>query len=179
MQVLLAFSKLIDFMNEKIGRALSWLVLIAVLISAVNAVIRKVFSSSSNAWLELQWYLFSAVFLLCAAYTLLKNEHIRIDIVSSRLRRSTRNWIDVGGHVIFLLPLCALMLYEAWPYFWLSFVSSEHSSNAGGLIRWPAKILIVIGFAMLLLQGISELIKRIAVIQGIIPDQRASSTGPH
>jgi TRAP-type mannitol/chloroaromatic compound transport system permease small subunit len=178
-QVLLAFSKLIDFVNERIGRALSWLVLIAVLISAINAVIRKVFSSSSNAWLELQWYLFSAVFLMCAAYTLLKNEHIRIDIVSSRLRRSTRNWIDVGGHVIFLLPLCALMLYEAWPYFWLSFVSSEHSSNAGGLIRWPAKILIVIGFAMLLAQGISELIKRIAVIQGVIPDQNASSPGPH
>lgn len=179
MQVLLAFSKLIDFVNEKIGRSLSWLVLIAVLISAVNAVIRKVFSNSSNAWLELQWYLFSAIFLMCAAYTLLKNEHIRIDIISSRLKRSTRNWIDVGGHVVFLLPMCALMLYEAWPYFWLSFINSEHSSNAGGLIRWPAKILIVIGFGMLLAQGISELIKRIAVIRGIIPDERASSSGPH
>ncbi|MGE0421434.1 MAG: TRAP transporter small permease subunit [Reyranellaceae bacterium] len=177
--MLLAFSKRIDFVNEKIGRSLSWLVLVAVLVSAVNAVIRKVFSNSSNAWLELQWYLFSAIFLMCAAYTLLKNEHIRIDIISSRLKRSTRNWIDVGGHVVFLLPMCALMLYEAWPYFWLSFVSSEHSSNAGGLIRWPAKILIVIGFGMLLAQGISELIKRIAVIQGIIPDERASSSGPH
>lgn len=176
---LLAFSKLVDFVNEKIGRALSWIVLAAVLVSTVNAVVRKVFSNSSNAWLELQWYMFSAIFLMCAAYTLMRNEHIRIDIISSRLTRSTRNWIDVGGHLIFLLPLCALMVYEAWPYFWLSFTSGEHSSNAGGLIRWPVKILIVIGFAMMFLQGLSELIKRIAFMRGIIPDPYESSTSHH
>jgi TRAP-type mannitol/chloroaromatic compound transport system permease small subunit len=148
-------------------------------VSAINAVVRYAFHLSSNAWLELQWYLFSAVFLLCAAYTLLDNAHIRIDIVASRLTKRSQDWIDVVGHVFFLLPLCLLVLFEGWPYFWNSFVGGEISANAGGLIRWPVKLLIVIGFGLLLLQGVSELIKRVAVIKGLIPDPHAPKSGSH
>lgn len=179
MQGLLAFSRGMDWLTERIGRAVYWLVLVAVLVSATNAVIRYSFDRSSNAWLELQWYLFSAVFLLCAPYALLANEHIRIDIVSSRLPARTRHTIDIVGHVVFLIPLCALMIYEAWPYFWLSIASGEMSGNAGGLIRWPVKALIVVGFALLLLQGLSELIKRVAVRQGLIADLHATKPGSH
>jgi TRAP-type mannitol/chloroaromatic compound transport system permease small subunit len=178
-QALLKFSRVVDLVNENVGRAISWLVLAAVLVSSVNAVIRKVFSTSSNAWLELQWYLFSAIFMLCAAYALIRNEHIRIDIVSSRLTQRGRDWIDIMGHVVFLLPLCAVMVIEAWPYFQLSFVGWEQSSNAGGLLRWPVKLLIVVGFAMLGLQAVSELVKRIAFMRGSGPDPYGPKSGPH
>lgn len=179
MQALLQVSRVIDATNRLIGQAAYWLVLVTVVISAGNAVVRYGFNMSSNAWLEVQWYLFSAVFMLCAGYTLLNNEHIRIDIVNSHLEKRTRDWIDVGGHVLFLFPLCLMFLYEGWPYFWMAFTTGEMSGNAGGLIRWPVKLLIVVGFALLLLQGISELIKRMAIIRGAIPDPALAKSGPH
>ncbi|MCC6468775.1 MAG: TRAP transporter small permease subunit [Alphaproteobacteria bacterium] len=179
MQILLQVSRAIDATNTFVGRMVYWLVLVTVLISAGNAVIRYGLNMSSNAWLEVQWYLFSAIFLLCAGYTLLNNEHIRIDIVNSHLPKRTRDWIDICGHVFFLLPLCAVMLIEGWPYFWLALKSGEMSGNAGGLIRWPVKGLIVLGFVLLLLQGLSELIKRIAILRGLIPDPHAAKSGPH
>jgi TRAP-type mannitol/chloroaromatic compound transport system permease small subunit len=170
MDFLLVLSRGVDRITTVIGKSCSWLVLVAVLVSAGNAIIRYAFNMSSNGWLELQWYLFAAVFLLCAAYTLLNNEHIRIDVVSSRLSQRSRHVIDLVGHVFFLLPLCLLILYEGWPYFFLSWAGNEQSSNSGGLVRWPAKALILVGFALLLAQCLSELVKRIAVMQGRIPD---------
>lgn len=159
MQGLLQLSRLIDAVNATIGRAMSWLVLAAVIVSSVNASVRFAVSKSSNAWLELQWYLFGAVVLLGAAYTLQQNEHIRIDIISSRLSARTRNWIDVIGHLLFLAPLCIVLLWLGVPFFMRAFTSGEISSSAGGLAVWPAKLLVPLGFALLLLQGISELIK--------------------
>jgi TRAP-type mannitol/chloroaromatic compound transport system permease small subunit len=173
MNLLLGISRGIDWLNDKVGKLLCWLVLASVVVSSGNAVVRYLFNQSSNAWLELQWYMFSAVFLLCAGYTLLNNQHIRIDIVNSRLTPKTRSVIDVIGHVFFLIPLCVLLLSEGWPYFVNAYVSGEVSSNAGGLIRWPARLLIVLGFALLLAQAISELIKRIAIMRGLIPDPHA------
>ena len=169
---LLAFSRLIDFVNETIGKSVSWLLLAAVLISAGNAVVRKMFDVSSNAWLEVQWYLFGTVFMLAAAYALLKNEHVRIDIVSSTWSKRTRDWIDLVLHIIFLMPFAILMTYLAWPWFWLSYQSGEVSSNAGGLIIWPAKLPVLLGFALLTLQAVSEVIKRYAVVTGRIEDPR-------
>jgi TRAP-type mannitol/chloroaromatic compound transport system permease small subunit len=168
---LLALSRLIDRINEFVGRNVSWLVLAAVLISAGNATIRKMFDMSSNAWLEVQWYLFGAVFMLAAGYTLRKNEHVRIDVVAGNLSKRTRDWIDLFGHFLFLLPFCIMMTYLAWPFFWRSFSSGEMSSNAGGLIIWPAKLSILIGFVLLTAQAISEIIKRIAVLRGIINEE--------
>jgi TRAP-type mannitol/chloroaromatic compound transport system permease small subunit len=179
MQGFLGLSRAIDMFNEKVGRALAWLILVAVIVSTVNAVIRKVFNVSSNAWLEAQWYLFGAVFLGCAAYTFLKNEHIRIDIVSSKMSQRYRNTIEIIGHVFFLIPLCLLMIYYGFPFFWASFRIGEMSTNAGGLIQWPAKLMIPVGFTMLLAQAISELIKRLAFMQGLIPDPHGSKSGPH
>jgi TRAP-type mannitol/chloroaromatic compound transport system permease small subunit len=179
MQGFLGLSRAIDMFNEKVGRALAWLILVAVIVSTVNAVIRKVFNVSSNAWLEAQWYLFGAVFLGCAAYTFLKNEHIRIDIVSSKMSQRYRNTIEIIGHVFFLIPLCLLMIYYGFPFFWASFRIGEMSTNAGGLIQWPAKLMIPVGFTMLLAQAISELIKRLAFMQGLIPDPYGSKSGPH
>ena len=170
MKALLALSRAIDTLNDRIGRAVYWLVLLAVLISAGNAIVRKAFDMSSNAYLEIQWYLFSAVFLLCAGYTLLKNEHIRIDVIAGRFSRRTQTWIDVLGTIFFLLPLVALILYESVPWFLRAWHSQEVSPSAGGLILWPAKILVPIGFSLLGLQGLSELIKRIAFLKGLIPD---------
>ena len=170
MKALLALSRTIDTLNDRIGRAVYWLVLLAVLISAGNAIVRKAFDMSSNAYLEIQWYLFSAVFLLCAGYTLLKNEHIRIDVIAGRFSRRTQTWIDVLGTIFFLLPLVALILYESVPWFLRAWHSQEVSPSAGGLILWPAKILVPIGFSLLGLQGLSELIKRIAFLKGLIPD---------
>ena len=170
MKALLALSRTIDTLNDRIGRAVYWLVLLAVLISAGNAIVRKAFDMSSNAYLEIQWYLFSAVFLLCAGYTLLKNEHIRIDVIAGRFSRRTQTWIDVLGTIFFLLPLVALILYESVPWFLRAWQSQEVSPSAGGLILWPAKILVPMGFSLLGLQGLSELIKRIAFLQGLIPD---------
>lgn len=166
MQPLLALSRLIDGLNTFVGRTVGWLILVAVAVSAGNALMRKIFSQSSNAWLELQWYLFGAVFLLCAGYALLKDAHVRIDVLSSRLSKRKRNWIDVLGHVFFLAPLCLIILYEGIPFFIRSYLSGENSGNAGGLILWPAKLLVPLGFALLLLQGVSELIKRVAIMRG-------------
>jgi TRAP-type mannitol/chloroaromatic compound transport system permease small subunit len=179
MQGLLGLSRAIDGFNEKIGRWLAWLILVAVIISTVNAVIRKAFNTSSNAWLEAQWYLFGAVFLGCAAYTFLKNEHIRIDIVSSKMSQRYRNIVEIIGHVFFLTPLCIMMIYYGFPFFYKSFAIGEMSTNAGGLIQWPAKLMIPLGFCMLLAQAASELIKRLAFMQGLIPDPHGAKAGPH
>lgn len=178
MGVLLALSRQIDRMNESIGKAVYWLVLISVLISSGNAVMRYTINYSSNSLLEIQWYLFSAVFLLCAPYTLLRNEHIRIDVVVARFGRRTLTWIDIFGTIFFLLPMTLIIMYLSWPMFWQSFASGERSGDAGGLIRWPAKILVPIGFALLSLQGLSELIKRIAFLKGMIADPIAEPVDP-
>ncbi len=170
MKALLALSRAIDALNTHVGRSVYWLVLVAVLISAANAIVRKAFDMSSNAYLEVQWYLFSAIFLLCGGYTLLRNEHIRIDVIVGRFSRRVHAWIDVFGTLFFLMPLVALMLYESWPWFVRAWDSGEISSNAGGLILWPAKILVPAGFLLLGLQGVSEFIKRVAFLQGLIPD---------
>ena len=170
MRALLKLSGVIDAINTQIGKWVAWAILAAVVVSAVNATVRKVFDVSSNSWLELQWVLFSAVFLLCASWTLRDNEHIRIDIVNNHLPRGLRNTIELIGHTFFLLPLTIVILVTGIPFFTESFFMNEQSTNAGGLPQWPAKSLIMIGFAMLLAQCISELIKRIAIIQGLIPD---------
>ena len=170
MQTLLRISRAIDALNAKIGQALIWLVLAMTLVSAGNATARYLFNLSSNAWLELQWYLFAAIFLLCAGYTLLHNEHIRIDVVSSRLSRRSQLWIDIFGTLFFLLPVSIFVMWLSWPVFMNAWTSQEMSSNAGGLIRWPVRLLVPLGFFLLSLQGISELIKRIAVLRGVIPD---------
>ncbi|MBZ9795252.1 TRAP transporter small permease subunit [Mesorhizobium sp. ES1-4] len=167
---LLALSRAIDRANEFIGKSVSWLILLAILVSAANAVIRKVFDTSSNAWLELQWYLFGAAFMLAAAYTLKQNEHIRIDIVYGLFPRRVQHWIDLFGHVFFLMPFVTLMVFYFVPYVSLSFHSGEMSTNAGGLIVWPAKAILLVGFFLLALQGISEIIKKIAIMRGVMDD---------
>jgi len=163
-------SRVIDAINFRIGKTLAWFILAAVIVSAVNAVIRKLFDTSSNSWLELQWVLFGAVFLIVASWTLLENEHIRIDIVNNSFSQRTRNIIDVIGHAFFLLPLTIIMIITSYPFVTKSVLLNEQSMNAGGLPQWPAKALILIGFTLLFFQAISELIKRIAVMRGIIPD---------
>jgi TRAP-type mannitol/chloroaromatic compound transport system permease small subunit len=166
MSILLYLSKLIDTINERIGLFISWALLIAVLICSGNAMVRYLFNTSSNAWLEVQWYLFGALFLLASAYTLKRNEHVRIDVIVGRFSRRTQVWIDIFGFIFFLLPAVSLILYFAVPFAMESLRSQEMSSNAGGLIVWPAKILIPIGFFLLTLQGCSELIKRIGYLCG-------------
>ncbi|MGE3871580.1 MAG: TRAP transporter small permease subunit [Parvibaculaceae bacterium] len=170
MEDLLKLSRRIDAVTAFIGRHVVWLILAAILVSAINAVVRKAFDLSSNAWLELQWYLFGCVFMVASAYTLQRNEHIRIDIVSSRLSPGLRNWIEIFGHVLMLLPFTALMIYESTPFVWSAWRSGEMSGSAGGLVIWPARAFILAGFLLLFLQGLSELIKRIAVMRGLIPD---------
>ena len=170
MGFLLPVARAIDAINEGIGKAVAWLILIAVLVSATNAVIRKVFSVSSNSWLELQWYLFGAAFLMAAAYTLKQNEHVRIDIVYGLWPRRVQHWIDLFGHVVFLMPFVTLMIWYFIPWVSRSFNSGEVSTNAGGLIIWPAKALLLIGFTQLWFQGLSEIIKKIAVMRGVIED---------
>src|SRR3954449_4945674 len=174
LQSLLKLSRGIDAFTKWTGKRLAWLILLAVIVSAINAIIRKTFDTSSNSWLELQWVLFSIVFLLCSPWTLLDNEHIRIDIVNNMLPKKLRDSIDLVGHAFFLLPLCIVMIITGGPFFMRSVEINEQSGNAGGLPQWPAKSLIIIGFAMLLVQAISELIKRIAVMRGLIPDPHAS-----
>jgi TRAP-type mannitol/chloroaromatic compound transport system permease small subunit len=174
LQSLLTLSRAIDAFTRWTGKRLAWLILLAVIVSAVNATVRKVFDTSSNSWLELQWLLFSIVFLLCSPWTLLDNEHIRIDIVNNLLPKKLRDSIDLVGHVLFLMPLTVVMIITGVPFFQRSFEINEQSGNAGGLPQWPAKSLIMIGFALLLVQAISELIKRIAVMRGLIPDPHAS-----
>jgi len=168
--VLLGVSRVIDAINFRIGKTLAWLILAAVIVSAVNAIIRKLFDVSSNSWLELQWVLFGAVFLIVASWTLLENEHIRIDIVNSQFSQRTRNIIDMIGHAFFLLPLTIIMIITGYPFVMKSVLLNEQSMNAGGLPQWPAKMLVLIGFTLLFFQALSELIKRIAVMMGIIPD---------
>jgi TRAP-type mannitol/chloroaromatic compound transport system permease small subunit len=174
MKPLLAFAHFIDRLNERIGRLVTWLVLLMVLISAGNAVSRKLFSLSSNAFLEIQWTLFAAIFLLAAGYTLKHNEHVRVDVLSGRLSARARAWIDIVGGLLFLLPLTGVVLYFAWPFFASSFASQEWSSNPGGLILWPGKLLIALGFALLLLQGVAEIIKRISFLAGMVPPEQAA-----
>jgi TRAP-type mannitol/chloroaromatic compound transport system permease small subunit len=174
LQSLLKMSRGIVAFTRWTGKRLAWLILVAVLVSAANASIRKIFDTSSNSWLELQWVLFSIVFLLCSPWTLLDNEHIRIDIINNLLPKQVRNIIDVVGHVFFLMPLAIIMIITGVPFFLRSVEINEQSGNAGGLPQWPAKSLIMVGFAFLLIQGVSELIKRIAVMRGIIPDPHAS-----
>lgn len=166
MNALLSFSRLIDAVNIKIGQAVSWLLLLAVIICSGNALVRYTFHIGSNAWLEIQWYLFGAVFLLAAAYTLRRNEHVRIDVVVSRFSKRTQAWVDLFGFLLFLLPITLLVLYYAIPFAVDSIRSQEMSSNAGGLIVWPAKLLVPVGFLLLALQGFSEIVKRIGFLMG-------------
>jgi TRAP-type mannitol/chloroaromatic compound transport system permease small subunit len=172
MHGLLAVSRWIDAATRVIGQNVAWLIVVAAVISAGNAAVRKLFDISSNAWLELQWWLFAAVFLLAAPWTLALNEHIRIDIVNERMPRWIRNAIEIVGHVFFLLPMAALVAYTSWDFFVSSWQQNEQSSNYGGLPQWPVKFLIPLAFALLFVQGISELIKRIAIINGDLPDDR-------
>jgi TRAP-type mannitol/chloroaromatic compound transport system permease small subunit len=173
LKAFLPVTRIIDSINTWIGKRLSWLVVGAILVSAVNATVRKVFDTSSNSWLELQWVLFSIVFLLCSPWTLLANEHIRIDIVNNMMPQRVRNIIDVIGHAFFLLPLTIVMILTGVPFFLVSYGQNEQSLNAGGLPQWPSKGLIMIAFALLLVQGISELVKRLAVMRGFIADPHA------
>jgi TRAP-type mannitol/chloroaromatic compound transport system permease small subunit len=175
MRRLLYVSRLIDRLNQRVGNSILWLILVAVLISAGNALVRKVFQISSNALLEVQWYLFSAVFLLGAGYALLKNAHVRIDFFASRLSRRTVHWIEIVGILVFLLPLCFMLIDLSWPLVWNAWVSGEMSQNAGGLMRWPVYLLLPVGLALLFLQGISELIKRAAYLRGVLVEPREES----
>jgi TRAP-type mannitol/chloroaromatic compound transport system permease small subunit len=178
MRGLLWFSRSVDKFNIRLGQIMAWCVLIAILVSAVNATIRKIFNTSSNSWLELQWVLFGMVFLLCSSWTLLSNEHIRIDIVNSQLPKRARDWIDVIGHLFFLIPVATIVAVLGWPFFWRSLMQNEQSTNAGGLPVFPAKFLIPLAFSLLLIQGVSELIKRIAIMKGALEDT-ASGGGHH
>ncbi len=170
MRGLLKFSQGVDWLNAQVGKWVIWLILASTVISGLNAVVRKAFNFSSNAYLEVQWYLFAGAFLLAAGYTLLHGEHVKIDVISSKLSKRKQIWIDIIGFTLFLTPVCLTILYYGIPYFLQGFRSGEMSSNAGGLVRWPVYVLIPIGFGLLLLQGWSELIKRIAFLQGLIPD---------
>lgn len=170
MRGLLKLSRAIDWLNAQVGKWVIWLILASTVISAINAIVRKAFNTSSNAYLEVQWYLFAAAFLLGAGYTLLHGEHVKIDVFSSRLSKRKQIWIDIFGFAFFLAPMCLVILYYAIPFFLQGYRSGEVSSNAGGLVRWPVYILMPAGFILLLLQGLSELIKRIAFLQGLIPD---------
>jgi TRAP-type mannitol/chloroaromatic compound transport system permease small subunit len=173
LKALLPVTRVVDAITTWIGRRVAWLILAAVVVSAVNASVRKIFDTSSNSWLELQWVLFSFVFLLCSPWTLLANEHIRIDIVNNMLPTWLRSTIDAVGHAFFLLPLTIILVITGIPFFLRSFEINEQSGNAGGLPQWPSKALIMIAFAMLFIQGISELVKRIAVMRDLIPDPHA------
>ncbi len=178
MAALLKLSRAIDAINERIGKTAAWAIVVAILVSAINAMIRRVFGVSSNAWLELQWYLFGAVFMLCAAWCFKANEHIRIDIISSRWSKRARDRMEIFGHLFFLAPFLAVMIWTSWPFVVNSVRSGEISTNAGGLIIWPSKILILAGFILLALQGVSELIKRVAIMRGDLEDT-AGSGGHH
>jgi TRAP-type mannitol/chloroaromatic compound transport system permease small subunit len=174
---LLQLSRWIDALTERVGQAARWLILLTALISAGNATARYGFNTSSNAWLEIQWYLFAAVFLLCAGYALKHNQHVRIDVIASRFSRRAQAWIEVFGTVFFLLPMALLILVLAWPVFVASWSSGEVSSNANGLVLWPARLLVPAGFALLALQGVAELIKRVAFLRGLIPDPADKPAG--
>jgi TRAP-type mannitol/chloroaromatic compound transport system permease small subunit len=179
MGALIAISRVIDRLTRAIGYNVRWLVLVAILISAVNAIVRKVFDTSSNAWLELQWLLFGAVFLLAASYTLKNNAHVRIDVVAGGLRKRTRDWIDLFGHLFMLAPITLIMIWLSGPFFWQSYQEGEVSTNAGGLPVWPAKLFILAGFSLLFLQMLSEAIKRTAVLAGAIEDAHSPIIHDH
>lgn len=170
MNAWLKFSNAVDRLNSWIGKYVIWLILASTVISGVNALVRKIFNSSSNAFLEIQWYLFAAAFLLAAGYTLLNNEHVKIDVVSSKFSKRTQIKLDIFGFVAFLTPLCLAILWYGVPFFYKGLISGEVSSNAGGLIRWPVYAMIPLGFSLLLLQSLSELVKRVAFLQGLIED---------
>lgn len=170
MRLLLSFSAIIDAMNEKIGLICNWLVLLACVVSAGNAMIRYAYDQSSNAWLEVQWYMFAVIVMFGAAYTLRKNEHVRVDLLYMTLSRRGQLWIDILGTLFFLIPTCAILAWLSWPFFMQSYNVFEHSSNAGGLIRWPIKLVLPLGFALVALQGISELIKRVAFLNDYAVD---------
>lgn len=176
-QTLLSISRTIDQVNTRLGKLIAWLIFVAVAVSTINALIRKIFDTSSNSWLELQWVLFGFVFLLCSPWTLLSNEHIRIDVISSKLPKRARDWIDIVGHVAFLLPFALVMILTSGPFALRSILGNEQSGNAGGLPQWPAKTLIFVGFIVLFVQGISELIKRVAIMRGELED--TTSGGGH
>lgn len=170
MNALLTLSRQIDALTERIGKSAIWIVLIVVLVSTGNAVMRYAFNYSSNALLEIQWYLFGLIFLLCSGYTLLRNEHVRIDLLSAKLSKRGRTWIDILGILFFLMPMAIAILVLSWPVFLHAFESGEMSNSAGGLIVWPARLMVPVGFALLILQGVSELIKRIGFLRGLCPD---------
>lgn len=170
MQALLRLSRGIDWLNAQVGKYVIWLILAATIVSGVNAVVRKVFHTSSNAFLEVQWYFFAASFLLAAGYTLLEKEHVKVDVINAKLQLRTRVWIDVLGFALFLTPICVVVLYYSIPFFLQAYNTSEMSSNAGGLIRWPVYLMMPLGFGLLMLQGFSELVKRIAFLKGLIDD---------
>ena len=170
MHLLLKFSNAVDWLNRQIGKYAIWLILASTVISGVNALVRKIFNTSSNAFLEVQWYLFAAAFLLAAGYTLLNNEHVKIDVIYSKFSRTKQIWIDIIGFAFFLTPVCLAVLWYSMPFFLKGYHSGEMSNNAGGLIRWPVYALMPIGFTLLMLQGWSELIKRFAFLQGLIED---------
>mgnify|MGYP000939403871 CR=1 FL=1 len=172
MKFLLQLSRAIDGLNERVGRITIWLILASTAISGLNAIVRKAFNYSSNAYLEVQWYLYAWAFLLAAGYTLLHQEHVKIDVLYSRLSTRKQVWVDILGYAVFLTSFCVVVLYFTWPMVVQKFESGEMSSNAGGLIRWPVWLAIPLGFVLLLLQGWSELIKRIAFLKGLIPDPR-------
>jgi len=175
---LLSVSRGIDALNERVGKAVIWLVLLMTIISAGNAVMRYTINYSSNGLLEIQWYLFAVIFLFSAGYTLMRNEHVRIDVVAGKFSPKGQAWIDIIGTLLFLMPMTVLVLYLSWPIFMNAWNSGEMSSNPGGLIRWPARLMIPVGFSLLVLQGISELIKRIAFLQGLIPNPMEKHKGP-
>lgn len=178
MKLLLRLSGLIDALNERVGKLTYWLVLVAVVISAGNAVVRYSINMSSNAWLEIQWYLFSAVFLFCAGYTLQHNQHVRIDVITGRMSKRVQTWIDILGTLFFLLPMAITIMWLSWPVFVDAYRSGEVSANAGGLPVWPGRLMLPVGFLLLVLQGLSELIKRIAFLRGLIPDPSEKDEGP-
>jgi len=167
MQALLKFSAVVDWGNEKIGVVCNWLVLWSCIISGGNAMVRYAYDQSSNAWLEVQWYMFAVIVMFGASYTLKRNEHVRVDLFYMTLSRRGQLWIDILGTLIFLLPTCIILAWLSWPFFMQSFLVDEHSSNAGGLLRWPIKLVLPVGFLLVALQGLSELIKRVAFLNGV------------
>jgi TRAP-type mannitol/chloroaromatic compound transport system permease small subunit len=178
MKALLALSRAIDALNEQVGKLTYWLILVAVLISTGNAIVRYTFNTSSNAWLEIQWYLFSFVFLFCAGYTLLHNQHVRIDVVTSHFSKRVQTWLEIFGTVFFLMPMAIAIMWLSWPVFVDAWQSQESSSNSGGLLVWPGRLMLPLGFFLLVIQGISELIKRVAFLRGLIPDPSEKDDGP-
>jgi TRAP-type mannitol/chloroaromatic compound transport system permease small subunit len=178
MMLCLRLSRAIDWLNETVGKYAYWLILVAVLISTGNAIMRYSFNMSSNSWLEIQWYLFSFVFLFCAGYTLLHNQHVRIDILTSHLPGRAKAWIDILGTLLFLLPMAITIMWLSWPVFTDAYRSNEISTNAGGLLIWPARLMVPAAFLLLVLQGFSELIKRVAFLRGLIPDPAEKDEGP-